>query len=109
MFGTNSILGQARGAGGLVRSFRNTPTSTPEQHEAVRLESNYFQGHTERIRYAEFRLQDLFVGSVMFEASCRALFGTRLKRSEMFWTVKGANAIIALRCAQLSNGFDDYW
>ena len=27
----------------------------------------------------------------------------------MFWTVPGANSIIALRCAQFSNRFDDYW
>ena len=93
----------------LVRSFRNRPTSTPEQHEAVRLESNYFQGHAERMRYAEFRRQDLFVGSGVIEAGCRALVGGRLKRSGMSWTVKGANAIIALRCAQPSNRFDDYW
>ena len=93
----------------LVRSFRSTPTCTAEQHEAVRLESNYFQGHAERMRYAEFRRQDLFVGSGVVEAGCRALVGARLKRSGMFWTVKGANAIIALRCAQLSNRFDDYW
>ena len=57
----------------LVRSFRNTPTSTAEQREAVRLESNYFQGHAERMRYAEFRRQDLFVGSGVVEAGCRAL------------------------------------
>ena len=35
--------------------------------------------------------------------------GSRLKRSGMFWTVDGANAIIALRCALLSNRFEDYW
>ena len=27
----------------------------------------------------------------------------------MFWSVRGANAITALRCARLSNRFDDYW
>ena len=35
----------------------------------------------------------------------------RLKCSGMSWTVKGAkgaNPIIALHCAQLSNRFDDY-
>ena len=33
----------------------------------------------------------------------------RLKRSGMFWTVRGANAILALRCARLSGRFEDYW
>jgi len=27
----------------------------------------------------------------------------------MFWTVHGANAIIALRCCQLSAKFEEYW
>jgi len=27
----------------------------------------------------------------------------------MFWTVAGANSIIALRCCRLSNRFEDYW
>jgi hypothetical protein len=27
----------------------------------------------------------------------------------MFWTVRGANAIIALRCSRLSRRFEDYW
>ena len=27
----------------------------------------------------------------------------------MFWTVRGANAIVALRCARLSGRFEDYW
>jgi hypothetical protein len=27
----------------------------------------------------------------------------------MFWTVRGANAIIALRCCPINNRFEDYW
>jgi hypothetical protein len=27
----------------------------------------------------------------------------------MEWTVKGANAIIALRCVTLSDRFEDFW
>jgi hypothetical protein len=27
----------------------------------------------------------------------------------MFWTVRGANAVIALRCCRYSRQFDDYW
>ena len=27
----------------------------------------------------------------------------------MHWSLHGANAIIALRCAILSNRFDDFW
>ena len=27
----------------------------------------------------------------------------------MFWAVRGANAIIALRCCYLNGPFEDYW
>jgi hypothetical protein len=27
----------------------------------------------------------------------------------MFWTLHGANSIIALRCSQLNGRFEDYW
>ena len=53
--------------------------------------------------------QGQFVGSGVTEARCRGVIAGRLKCSGMFWTVSGANSIIALRCAQLSNRFDNYW
>jgi hypothetical protein len=39
---------------------------------------------------------------------CKTVLG-RLKRSGMFWTVRGANTIISLRCCELSGRFEDYW
>ena len=45
----------------------------------------------------------------MIEAGCKTVIGSRLKRSGMFWTVRGANAIIALRCCFLSGKFEAYW
>ena len=32
-----------------------------------------------------------------------------LKQSGMFWTIRGANAIIALRCCHLNGRFETYW
>ncbi len=53
--------------------------------------------------------QGLFVGSGVVEAPCKIVIGARLKCSGMFWTVRGANAIIALRCCRLSRRFEHYW
>ena len=75
----------------------------------IRLEADYFERNAERMRYPEFRLQHLFVGSGVIEAACKTVIGTRLKQSGMFWTIRGANAIIALRCSHLSGKFEDYW
>jgi len=61
------------------------------------------------MRYPKFRAMGLFIGSGVIEAGCRTVIGARLKRSGMFWTVAGANSIIALRCCRLSSRFEDYW
>jgi hypothetical protein len=37
------------------------------------------------------------------------IIGHRLKQSGLGWTVRGANAIISLRCTILSNRFEDFW
>ena len=74
----------------------------------LRTEANYFEDNKERMRYPKFRKQGLFIGSGVIEAGCKTVLG-RLKQSGMFWTVRGANAIIALRCCQLSGKFEDYW
>jgi hypothetical protein len=69
----------------------------------------YFERNAARMRYPKFRKQGLFVGSGVIEAGCKTLIATRLKRSGMFWTVRGANAVIAVRCCRHSREFDDYW
>jgi hypothetical protein len=93
----------------LVASLRSIVSSNPELSEKIRIEADYFEKNTERMRYPEFRRQHLFVGSGVIEAGCKSVIGSRLKQSGMFWTVRGANAIIALRCCQLNNRFEDYW
>ena len=83
--------------------------SSPELAETIRKAADYFEKNAERMRYPEFRRQHLFVGSGVIEAGCKTVIATRLKQSGMFWTVRGANAIIALRCCRLSGRFEDYW
>lgn len=77
--------------------------------QKVETELHYLEENKNRMRYADFRKQGLFVGSGVIEAGCKSIIGARLKQSGMEWTVKGANAIIALRCAMLSDRFEDFW
>jgi hypothetical protein len=93
----------------LVARLRSLSPDNPELATAVRVEANYFERHAERMRYPKFRKQNLFVGSGVIEAGCKTVMGARLKRSGMFWTVRGANAVIALRCCRHGRHFDDYW
>jgi hypothetical protein len=93
----------------LVAAIRSIVSSNPEVAEKTRIEADYFERNAERMRYPNFRRQHLFVGSGVIEAGCKTVIGSRLKQSGMFWTVKGANAILALRCCQLNGRFEDYW
>lgn len=77
--------------------------------EEVERSIGYFETNQERMRYAEFRKQGLFVGSGVIEAGCKRIVGQRLKQSGMRWTVRGADAVIALRCCQLSGRWEDFW
>jgi hypothetical protein len=70
---------------------------------------HYFQTNRERMRYPEFHAQGLCTSTGVVEAGCKVAIGTRLKRAGMHWTVRGSNAIIALRCAKLSGRFQDFW
>jgi hypothetical protein len=93
----------------LVDALRSIHATNPDLAEKIRTEADYFQRNAERMRYPNFRRQHLFVGSGVIEAGCKTVIGSRLKRSGMFWTVRGANAILALRCCHLNNRFEDYW
>jgi len=70
---------------------------------------DYFTSNRYRMRYDYFRSLGLCVGSGVVEAGCRVVIGQRLKRSGMFWSLNGANAIIALRSSLLSGRFDEFW
>jgi hypothetical protein len=93
----------------LVLSLRSAQSTNAEVLEKIRTEADYFQRNAERMRYPKFRRQHLFVGSGVIEAGCKTVIGSRLKKSGMFWTVRGANAIIALRCNHRNGRFEDYW
>ncbi len=93
----------------LVLALHDVAALHPSLAEAIRTEAEYFQTNAERMRYSEFRRQHLFVGSGVIEAGCKTVIGSRLKQSGMFWTVRGANAIIALRCCHLNGRFENYW
>jgi Uncharacterised protein family (UPF0236) len=70
---------------------------------------HYLLNNRQRMRYPEFEAAGLCTSSGVTEGGCKSTIGTRLKRSGMHWTVRGADAIIALRCCILSGRFQDAW
>lgn len=93
----------------LTVALRSIRTDNPELADKLRTEAAYFHRNALRMRYPKFRRQHVFVGSGVIEAGCKTVIAYRLKQSGMFWTVRNANAILALRCCHLNARFEDYW
>lgn len=98
--------------GGVKRIIEDAKTRLPDKtalRKQAEQEIAYLKNNQDRMRYADFRKQGLFVGSGVIEAGCKTVIGKRLKQSGMEWSVKGANAIIALRCMIKSGRFEEFW
>jgi len=93
----------------LLSSFARLRPKSQFVKDEFRKAMAYFLTNMERMRYQRFRDQGLFVGSGVVEAGCKTIIGRRLKQSGMRWTVRGANAIIALRCCHLSGRWEQFW
>jgi hypothetical protein len=93
----------------LVAYLRSVEKDSSLAIEIIAIEAAYFEKNATRMRYPQFRQRHLFVGSGVIEAGCKTVIGQRLKQSGMFWTVRGANAILALRCSHLNATFESYW
>lgn len=90
------------------QAVQNLP-GNPETRARAESEIAFLDKHKEMMRYAEFRECGLFVGSGVMEAGCKTVIGSRMKQSGMEWSLRGANAIISLRCVMKSGRLEDYW
>lgn len=93
----------------VIAAIRRLKPRNQSIQEEVAKTLGYFKDNAGRMKYAEWIKQGLFVGSGVIEAGCRTIVGQRLKQSGMHWTVQGANAIIALRCCQISGRWEEFW
>lgn len=89
----------------LLAALHEHAASCPEARQNL----DYFTNNRTRMRYSDFRAQGLCVSTGVLEGACKSVIADRLKNGGMHWTVNGANAVIALRCALRSNRFDDFW
>ena len=94
---------------GHLKSLVHALRSHIAQHKEARECIQYIWKNRRRMRYPEFEKQGFCTSTGVVESGCKLVVGTRLKRAGMHWTVKGANAVIALRCSKLSGRFEDFW
>ncbi|PJA50386.1 MAG: hypothetical protein CO171_02020 [Syntrophobacterales bacterium CG_4_9_14_3_um_filter_49_8] len=86
----------------LLRSLRRRKGKTEEQREAIRLQLGYFEDHKERMNYPAYKAKAMMIGSGPVESACKIVVNQRLKQAGMRWTKEGADSILALRTAVLS-------
>ena len=96
------------GVSGLIRESRQEACQS-RRRVAVEEALRYFVNNVPRMQYGTFRAQGLFIGSGVIEAGCKTLIGSRCKRSGMFWSVPGAENILAFRCIEASRRLDTFW
>jgi len=98
----------ADGVERIIRQARKEASGTGRE-EAVEAQLGYFEHNIERMQYGTFRKNGWFIGSGVVEAGCRSVIGQRCKQSGMFWTEKGARAVMALRCINAGGRIQSFW
>lgn len=93
----------------IIKEARKNLPSDKEARKKIESRLHYLEDNKARMRYADFRKQGLFVGSGVVEAGCKSIVAARLKQSGMEWSLRGANAIISLRCNILSGRLEQFW
>ena len=79
-----------------------------EAGEALRQEAGYFEHNKRRMNYLELRAAGWVIGSGMVESGAKQ-FKARLTGAGMHWSRAGAERLIPLRAAILSDRFDACW
>lgn len=103
---SSAITAEAEAA---LKSATTDTTHSPEQRATVQREIDYFKTHAQRTRYGEYRRQGWFIGSGVVEAGCKTVVGRRLKQSGMFWSQRGGEDMLSLRCLIMGSEFDAAW
>lgn len=93
----------------LVQAVRDSLPRSGTRRALATKQIRYFEKNAQRMRYADFRAQGLFIGSGVVEAGCKSIVGGRCKHPGMFWSRNGAHAILQTRCSLLSRRYDADW
>jgi hypothetical protein len=81
----------------------------PDYQAQLNAEAGYFRHNQRRMQYQEFREEGYPIGSGTVESGCKQLITMRMKGPGMRWSRSGAQNMLALRAAYLSDTWDDAW
>ena len=97
------------GGRALLKRLRKSCHSRKDPPEALLELIGYVSPNVERMDYPAYRAAGLAIGSGPVESACERLVGGRLKGPGMRWSVRGADAILALRITWLNGRWQNLW
>jgi hypothetical protein len=80
----------------------------PSVAHTLQTEAGYFQTNHRRMRYMQMREDGWPIGSGMVESGCKQ-FKQRFAGPGMRWSRRGAENLLPIRTAVMSNRFDTLW
>ena len=93
----------------LAERIRTLDAQTPEGTEGLQREARYFEKHAKRMQYKTFREKGYQIGSGVIESACKHVVAQRCKQAGMRWDKPGIDAVLAWRCLDKNNAWNDYW
>lgn len=95
----------------VVKAAQRLPPTSDDLAATVERLVSYLTNNQSRIDYQRYLQQNLMIGSGIVESSNRRIVTMRLKQSGMFWSKRGAEAVMSLRACYLSGSqrWHDFW
>lgn len=97
--------GQAERVAQVITQVAMKQASSPDQ---ARTEAGYFETNKRRMEYLDRRMEGWIIGSGMIESGSKQ-YQARFTGAGMQWSRSGAEHLLPIRSAILSNAFDDTW
>ena len=92
-----------QGPKSLLTAIKRCKPKDESCREALRLEGGYFKKYRKYMNYPAYRAKGMMIGSGPVESACKVVVGQRMKLAGMRWTKDGADVVLAVRTALLSN------
>jgi hypothetical protein len=92
----------------VARTLESQAQQCPAEAKDLRRETGYFQNNWRRMNYQDMREGGWVIGSGMVESGAKQ-FKARMAGPGMRWSRSGAENLIPVRKAILSDRFDDLW
>lgn len=92
----------------VAATLREWADEFPAAAKALRSEAGYFEHNKRRMQYLELREDGFPIGSGMVESGCKQ-FRARFNGAGMRWSRTGAQRMIPVRAAIMSERFDEVW